>query len=406
MKKQILATVVSILIAVNPLWADASYLKKQTIKSAISAMSSSPLMALTKQMGGGDMLKELEPTTDVIMVHGNKMVTVSKRGSSIMDLDKQAWIQTDAAKHEYYVMTFQQMSDMMARVEDMMKTPPPMPNASKPGDGQMQTETTVDVTEEHPGTTKEVAGYTATEHIFKATIKTHMTGTSGNGEPVAMTTTMLYTEEIWVINEVPPAYQAVLDFYKMAGEKMSSVMSPAAKAAMPQGIPNTPGTQNGMMELRRRVSALKGLHVIEVTKVGMPVDPAMMAAAQGQEATPAAPAPAPATTGGQQQQPTNTPPAPAIGGLGGALARGVLGGFGRKTAAPAAAPAPAPAATPAPVATAQAPGAAAGNPFLSETTIELSNFSTQPVVLSEFEVPAGYKQVQSPIEKMMKTPAK
>jgi len=281
-----------------------------------------------------------------------------------------------------------------------------MPNASKPGDGQMQTETTVDVTEEHPGTTKEVAGYTATEHIFKATIKTHMTGTSGNGEPVAMTTTMLYTEEIWVINEVPPAYQAVLDFYKMAGEKMSSVMSPAAKAAMPQGIPNTPGTQNGMMELRRRVSALKGLHVIEVTKVGMPVDPAMMAAAQGQEATPAAPAPAPATTGGQQQQPTNTPPAPAIGGLGGALARGVLGGFGRKTAAPAAAPAPAPAATPAPVATAQAPGAAAGNPFLSETTIELSNFSTQPVVLSEFEVPAGYKQVQSPIEKMMKTPAK
>jgi hypothetical protein len=37
----------------------------------------------------------------------------------------------------------------------------------------------------------------------------------------------------------------------------ASLMSPAAKAATPQGLPDTPGTQNGMMELQRRVAALK-----------------------------------------------------------------------------------------------------------------------------------------------------
>jgi hypothetical protein len=345
-----------------------------------------------------------------------------------MDLDKQQWIQTDAEKHEYYVMTFQQMSDMMARAEEMMKTPPPATGTSKTGDTQVQTETTVDVSEEHPGTTKDVAGYTATEHIFKATVKTTMKGTPAAGAPATgagtFSTTMLYTQEVWVLDTYPPAYQAVIDFYKRAGEKMESVMSPAARAAMPQGIPNTPGTQNGMQELQRRVAALKGLHVIEVTRLGMTMN------ANGETATlapataaPATPAPAPAangTTTSNAQSTANSVASGAtnsaaqsavskFGGIGGALARGGLGGFGARkpaTPPPAAAPAGTPAATPAPVAAAQTVPAAAGNPFLSETTIEMSNFSTQPVVLLEFEVPAGYKQVESPIERMLKTPAK
>ena len=40
-------------------------------------------------------------------------------------------------------------------------------------------------------------------------------------------------------------------------------------------------------------------------------------------------------------------------------------------------------------------------PFLSETTIELGGFSTEPVGTADFEVPAGYKQVPSPMEKML-----
>ena len=262
-----------------------------------------------------------------------------------MDLDKQAWIQTDNAKREYYVMTFQQMSDMMERFSKMENTPPVVGNqgANHP---QVETETTFDVTDEHPGTTRVVEGFTATEHIFKATITTRAKDTSGQNSGQQATSVMHYTEEVWVLDTVPPAYQAVLDFQRTAGEKAASLMSPAARAAMPQGLPNTPGAQNGMVELQRRVAALKGVRAIEVTRVSMSMD---MGAGAGTAAQPVQPAPSqPDTTqtnGSTNSAPVTTQaPTSRLGGLGGALTRGALGGFGSKKAAPA----PAPAATPAP----------------------------------------------------------
>jgi hypothetical protein len=408
MKNQLLALSVSFLLATNSLLADASYTKTRTIKSAIN--TSSPMMAMMGKMGGGDMLKALEPTTDTVMVRGNKMATVTKTGSTILDLDKQAMIQTDSAKHEYSVITFQQLSDMMERMEKMANSP--MPTARNPAANtpQVETETTVDIKEEHPGTTKIVDGLTATEHIFKATITTHMKDTSGQATagqnaPASMSTSVLYTEEIWVLDGVPPAYQAVLDFYKLAGEKMASAMSPAARETMPQGIPNTPGAMNGMVELQHRVAALKGLHVIEVTRVnmaiavdGQPGSQPTTATNSDQSSTSQQPA-AQATTQ-PAAQPASQPAPSKLGGLGGALARGALGGFGSKKSTT---PAPSPTPTPAPAAQTQPAPASSGNPFLSETTVELSNFSTQSVPASEFEIPSGYKQVPSPIEKLLQS---
>ncbi len=205
MKNQILALSISFLLAANSLLADASYTKTRTIKSPIN--TSSPMMSMMGKMGGGDMLKALEPTTDTVMVHGNKMATVTNRGTTILDLDKQAMIQTDSAKHEYSVITFQQMSDMMERMEKMGNSPMPMARPAANGQ-QVETETTVDIKEEQPGTTKIVDGLTATEHIFKATITTHMKDTSGQAPagsaPASMSTSLLYTEEIWVLDGVPP----------------------------------------------------------------------------------------------------------------------------------------------------------------------------------------------------------
>ena len=50
------------------------------------------------------------------------------------------------------------------------------------------------------------------------------------------------------------------------------------------------------------------------------------------------------------------------------------------------------------------PSLSASGPF--RAPIELGNFSLQPVSISEFEVPAGYKQVQSPMEKFLDKSAK
>jgi hypothetical protein len=432
MKYRMMARALSFLLAASPLLADASYTRTNTVKPPMdmARMSASPMGGLMKAMGGGEMMKAFEPTVDRIMVHGNRMVTVTSHGTTIMDLDKQEWIQTETAKREYSVMTFQQMADMTER---FLKSDNPMVAAMAgrgpaPGAQQPETETTVDIKEENPGTTRDVAGYTATEHIFTAKITTKykdpaMQAKIDQTPGAAGMMSVVYTEEVWTLSEYPPAYQAILDFERRMGEKMSRTMSPAARVALPSGMPNSPGAANGMMELQRRVAALPGLHVIQVTKMSMPINLAAIAAAEGQ---PAAAAVTSSNSGGQTPSSASTSSTATsvaqgaatsgtqaaiskLGGIGGAMAKGGLGGFGgfggRKQAAPAAAPAPA---TAAPAATAQAAPAngAAGLPIFSETVMELGNFSLQPVSTSEFEVPSGYKQVPSPMEKFLKQPGR
>jgi hypothetical protein len=425
MKNRMAAGAVSFVLAASPLLADASYTKKQTVKSPFNSSSSplgGPLGGMMKQLGGGEMMKAFEPTTETVMVHGNKMVTVTSRGAMIMDLDKKVWIQTDSAKREYSVMTFEQMSEMAERFGKMADPSAGLGRGRGANAPQAQTETTVEIKEEHPGTTKDVGGFTATQHIFTAKITTRykdaaMQAKIDQTPGAAAATTVLYTEEVWTLQAIPPAYQAVQDFYRMAGEKMAGAMSPAARVALPQGMPSTPDAANGMAELHRRVAALPGLHAIEVTRMSMPIDMAAVSTAEGQPAAAATPA---ANSGSQGSATVSSVAQGAatsgtqaaiskLGGIGGAMAKGGFGGFGaRKTAAPPApvtAPAPAPVAAAAPAQTAAA-GGSAGFPIFSETTIELGNFSLQPVSLSEFEVPAGYKQVPSPMERFLNQPGK
>ena len=395
MKKQIVAVAASLSLIANTLFADASYTRKQTIKTGVTPQ----MTGLLKAFGGGDMAKALDPTTDVIMVHGNKMVTVTSTGSTIMDLDKQAWIQTDTAKREYYVMTFQQMSDMMERFSKMENSPTPAapgPGANKP---QIESETTVDISEEHTGTTREMAGSVATEHIFKATITTTARDATGK-DPGVFTTKMFYTEEVWILDTVPAAYQQIQDFEKLMGERAAKSMSSSARAAMPRGLPNTPGVANGMVELHRRIAELKGLKVLEVTRISMSMDSAG-GSPQTSQTNGAQTSAAPAASSNSNSS-SNSSGSAGLGGLSGALARGALGGFGRKkTTTPPPSQDQTPASTPATTAQSQSAPASGEMPFLSETSIELGNFSTQPVSASPFDVPAGYKQVPSPLEQYM-----
>lgn len=414
MTKRIMAASLSFVLTASPLVADASYTRTHTTKSPFAA--GSPMSTMMK-VGGGEAAKAFEPTTDTIMVHGNRMVTVTNRGVTIMDLDKQEFIQTDKARHEYSVMTFQQMSDMVERFEKMGDQAGAVERSPAANAQQPEMETTVDIKEEAPGTTRDVSGYTATEHIFtaKITIKykdpaAQATASQTPGGAAMMS--VLYTEEVWTLEAVPPAYEAVREFERRMGEKMKSTMSPAARVALPTGVPSTPGAANAMAELQRRAAALPGLHVITVTRMSMPINMAAMAAANGQRA-PAA------NTGGQPQSQAQSTGASVasgaansgtqsalskLGGIGGAMARGGFAGFGsKKAAAPAPAPTAAPAASTAPVGSAQAD---APSPIFSETTTELGNFSLQPVSLADFEVPAGYKQVPSPMEKYLEKSGK
>lgn len=67
---------------------------------------------------------------------------------------------------------------------------------------------------------------------------------------------------------------------------------------------------------------------------------------------------------------------------------GGFGGFGKKKQS-----------TPPPDQAADQAGAQQTSAILMETQVTTSNFSAAPVDPSHFEVPAGYKQVQSQMEK-------
>jgi hypothetical protein len=138
-----------------------------------------------------------------------------------------------------------------------------------------------------------------------------------------------------------------------------------------------PQVSSGMAEVYKEVAKMDGVPVLQLISMGA-------AGQAGAAGTPAEGSAAPA----QQQQ---SAPPPSIGGaLGGAL--GGRFGLGRKKAAEQ------------PAVQANAPtsgGQPSGAPgSLLEMTTEMSSFSANAVDASLFEVPAGFKKVDSELKKM------
>jgi hypothetical protein len=164
-----------------------------------------------------------------------------------------------------------------------------------------------------------------------------------------------------------------------------------------------PGSAEAMAQMGKELAKLQGTRVMEVTRMGgSGTGPG---ATQNTATTPAQPAPAaaPPPSGGAVagQIATDTAATTAageagrLGIVGSALGSSALGAFHRKKAAT-----PPPAAAPATTATAGTPAAAGtqttAGATLMEMTVQKTNFSKEPVPTSVFQVPAGFKQVESP----------
>jgi hypothetical protein len=149
-----------------------------------------------------------------------------------------------------------------------------------------------------------------------------------------------------------------------------------------------------MAELMRETSKLDGVPVYQETRMGFggTVPPGQQAA--GQQAAGQPPPPPPQEQ--QQAQAEQPSVGGALGRLGGRL--GGLGGFGRKKKQEQQEE-PQPAATQGPQPAGGAPPGASGS--LMEMTSELSGFSTAPIDPARFEVPAGFRQVESELLKQM-----
>jgi len=384
----------------------------------------------TSQITGGTMVDQLKsisflgktmnnlfaPTNTLTMVHGNQKAVVSKDSTEITDLDKETITRIDTAHKTYTVTTFAQMRQAIANMPKQMEQAQAQMKQAQAQQQAQQPKTDLkmsfDVSAKNTGVTKEINGLTAQEQVV--TMQMHVT--DPNAPPTEAVNTMTYvvTTDAWIAPD-PPEVKEIQDFDMRMGQKLMAGVDLAALRAqmtsqnpgMAQLFGGKPGSAEAMSQMQKEMAKLKGTRVMEVTRMGGSGS-GPGAAQNTAQAAPAAPATAtPASTSGSSvagQVATDTAAQTAageasrLGVFGSALGSSALGAFHKKKAAAAAAPTPA--AAPAATATTTTPAAdgtqTTQSAVLMEMTTQKSNFSQETVPASAFQVPAGFKRVESP----------
>jgi hypothetical protein len=321
------------LVLMTCLGASCVVLNAEFVYQETSQMTGGSMLAMLK-MAGPFASKAREPNVSTHMLKGDRMVTLSKDRASVIDLGKETITEIDFAKKTYSVMTFAEMKQAMENA---------MQRAQKQPAGDSKVDADLKVSAKATGQTKIVQGLEAKELVVTMAIE----GTDkASGQSGSMTTDM----DSWVAPV--PGYDEVRAFHKKMGEKMGYLFG----SGMSQMAMMRPDMANGFAQAGREMAKLDGMPVQTVLK--------MSGAATGDAATPAADAPASASP---SRMPTS------LGGLAGALARRKAQQSSSQQA--------------------QQDSASPGS--LIEMTTELTSFSSGPVDESKFEVPAGFKQVDS-----------
>lgn len=335
----------------------------------------------TTQITGGSMLdlmkmagrfshqaKDLgEPIVSTIYVQGNRMAHVNAQTIEIIDLDKETITNVDLEKHTYTQMTFEQMRQqfeqaMQQAKERQAQQPAAAPAAPQQTPDNVQLQFKVNV--RNTGATKQVSGLNASESILTM----QMVGTdTTNGQQDAFD----ITNDMWLAPEIP-GYGELRDFYKRMGDKMGDMFSgmSASMAAM------QPAAAQGMSEMVKEVSKLKGIPVQQITRMGATANGEPLPAASEAPLPPASSGPPPPSAGDVAKQSASDAIASKLGGFG-------FGGFGHKKQQ-----------QPPPDDTAGTTQQTPTATVLMESTTELASFSSDPIDPVKFAVPVGFTEVQ------------
>jgi hypothetical protein len=346
-------------------------IKRILLCTAIAALASSCLFAdfgyeqTTKMTGGilksmAFLSKQLrEPIRSTVSVKGNRMSMISSVSGHIIDLDSETITEINFQKKTYSVMTFAQMAEALKAMQAKAK--------SRKGDeGQVQMSIKPSVKE--TGQTREINGVQTHEVVLTMEFEGTNPETNQSG------TMMTMVSDMWMAPDVP-GYAEVRDFHRRMAEKLNWVPGMTMMGGQ--------DSSKGMAEMYKELSKMSGVPVLQLTKMGMagamPQGDQAAAGAQGAQ-TEQQPQP--------QPQPQVEPEKPSLGGALGRLGGrfGGLGGMGRKKKDQ----------TQDQTTGSGSQGQAPGGPgSLMEMTSELSGFSSAPIEASKFQVPAGFKQVDS-----------
>jgi hypothetical protein len=337
----------------------------------------------TTQITGGSMLSLLkmagsfssqarkvgDPVVTSVYLKGNRLANVSPDNVEIIDLDNETITHIDIARRTYTVTTFQQIKDQMAKAEQEMEkqqaAQPAPPKADTAPDAD-KTKVSFDVHVRNTGSQKEVSGLSSSEAIL--TMMMNATDQTTN-----QTGAMAITNDMWLVTEIP-GYTQVQDFYMRMARKMGT-MPASIGMDLSKMLAQHPGATEALAGMAKEMQKIKGVPVMQVMRMGMTTDgkplPAASEAPLPADTTPAMP------SGGDIAKQSAASALTSHFGLGG------FGGFGKKKHDD---PPPADQNSNAPPPT---------SAVLMESQTTTSNFSSDPVDPSHFQVPAGYKQIQN-----------
>jgi hypothetical protein len=338
-------------LAATPVFAHADYTYQETTQ-----ITGGSVVSMMKVAGtfSKQARQATDPVVSTIMVKGNKMIRIGKDTSEIIDLDAGTITEIDNQKKQYTTMTFDQMRQQMEAAMAKAKAQQakqPQPQQPPPSDAQ-QVDVKFTVNVRNTDASRDVAGLNAKESIMTMTM-------DATDQTTGQTGSFAITNDMYLAPEIP-GYSEVSDFYKLYAEKMGSVMSGAINSQM-LAMMQQPAAGKGMADMVEEMSKLKGVPVLQIMRMGTTADGTPLPAASE----------APLPSG---------PPPPSASDVAKAAVMNSLpfGGFGKKKQE-----------APPPAATSGQPIAA----VLIESTTQTTQFSQAPIDASQFNPPAGYKQI-------------
>jgi len=318
--------------------ADFSYQQTSRMTGGLVATMSKVVGVFSKQAR--------EPVQITVLLKGDRMAHLSARSGHIIDLARETITEIDFQKRTYSLVTFAQMAETLKQLEAEAK--------SKRGAENMDLR--VEAAVKETGRTRQFSGLDARELVMSL----EMQAADPNKNEINIY--MVVNADVWMASQ--PGYEEVRSFRQRLGQKLNWT---------PGGATFSQGRSEiiqGLSALSQELAKLDTVPVFQVVKMGFPGSPDQPSA-----------------------QPQDQPPPEQRGGALGRIG-GKLGGLARRKKSE---PQPAPES---PVGQPQPQDAISMS--LLEMTTELSGFSTSPADPSHFEVPAGFRPVESDAVKALR----
>lgn len=348
-----------------PAWSDFKYSETSQITGGAMAGVAKFVGAFSKQAR-----QATQPTETTTYLKGNLLRKDEPEGQiQIIDLDGRRIIHIDGQKQTYSVITFDQMKAAIERAREQAKSQQPsQPAGEPPPNVQITPKVEVSPT----GKSATILNLATNEVQMSVDMMMQSTDPRSKGQSGSM----WVKSDAWITPNVP-GYEQLSAFYKKLGNEMDWVPGTL--------FGGNPQMSQGMAELQKNASALKGFPLLDYVSMGM--------AANGQS-------PAQGTqTATQQSPPPQQQASTDITNPGAALAKGIggmFGGFGHKKKKEE------------PAAQENSTGAQASSlpaappptqGSLMDITVRVTSYSNDSLDAGLFGIPAGYTQIPSDAER-------